>query len=207
MHAKDLLEKTVKRWTYGEDNFLTRLATISQLSLEDPRITDEYNDEILDITIQKTLLKVQTAVRDTDRGWQDDAELDEECQAKCWALKILVNRLKTVEDTELAKTLAGPVYKLLNALIAKEGELSKKGNTPKHHKSRLRLRAAQLMLKLCRNKLFDELLTPADFDQLAIVAQDKHANVRRGFIEKLQEVPGQEPAPEPLLHDRIPYRL
>lgn len=187
MHAKDLLDKTVNNWSYGSSNFLTKLATISQLSLEDPHITDEYNDEILDITIQKTLLKVQTPVKDTDRGWQPDLELDEECQAKCWALKILVNRLKTVEDPETAKTLAGPVYKLLNALIVKEGELSKKGNTPRHHKSRLRLRAAQLMLKLCRSKLFDDLLTPAEFNQLAIVAQDKHANVRRGFIEKLQK--------------------
>jgi sister-chromatid-cohesion protein PDS5 len=187
MHAKDLLEKTVKGWTYGKDNFLTKLATISQLSLEDSRITDEYNDEILDITIPKTLLKVQTVGQDTDLAWQPDLELDEECQAKCWALKIVVNRLKTVEDPETAKTLAAPVYKLLNALIAKEGELSKKGNTPKHHKARLRLRAAQLMLKLCRAKLFDELLTPAEFNQLAIVAQGGNKNIRRGFIEKLQK--------------------
>ena len=187
MHAKDLLEKAVKGWTYGQDNFLTKLATISQLSLEDPRITDEFNDEILDITIQKTLLKVQTAARDTDRSWQPDSELDEECQAKCWALKIIVNRLKSVEDPETAKQLAGPVFKLLNALVAKKGELSKKGNTPKHHKSRLHLRAAQLILKLCRSKLFDELFSPADFNQLALVAQDHQPKVRRGFIEKLQK--------------------
>lgn len=187
MHAKDLLDKTVRGWTYGEDNFLTKLATISQLSLEDPQITEDHNDEILDITIQKTLLKFHTAVRDTDRGWQPDSELDEESEAKCWALKILVNRLKTVDDPERAKEFGSPVYKLLNALISKEGELSKKNQTPKHHKSRLRLRAAQLILKLCRGKLFDELLTPAEFNQLAIVAQDKHANVRRRFIEKLQK--------------------
>jgi sister-chromatid-cohesion protein PDS5 len=187
MHAKDLLDKTVKGWKYGKDNFLTKLATISQLSSEDPRITDEYNDDILDITIQKTLLKVQTPRRDTDQGWQEDDELDEECQAKCWALKILVNRLKTVEDAETAKVLAGPVYKLLNALISKEGELSKMANTPTHHKTRLRLRAAQLMLKLCRSKVFDELLTPAEFNDLAVVAQDRNANVRRRFIEKLQK--------------------
>jgi sister-chromatid-cohesion protein PDS5 len=195
MHTKDLLEKTVNNWVYGEKHFLTKLATISQLSLEDPKITDEFNDEILDITIQKTLLQVQTAAQDTDRSWQPDSELDDECQAKCWALKILVNRLKTVEDPETAKTLAGPVYKLLNALIAKEGELSKEGNTPKHHKTRLRLRASQLMLKLCRSKLFDDLLKPTDFNRLALVAQDKHPNVRRGFIEKLQKylVKGQLP--------------
>jgi len=57
MHAKDLLEKTTQGWTYGEGNFLTKLATMSQLTLLDPKITDDSNDEILDITTQQILLQ------------------------------------------------------------------------------------------------------------------------------------------------------
>jgi sister-chromatid-cohesion protein PDS5 len=187
MHAKDLLEKATKDWTYGSDHFLTKLATISQLQLLDAKIAEEANDEILDITTQQILLKVRTSKKDSDPSWQSDGEVDEECQAKCWALKILVNRLRTTEDTDVAKRLAGPVYKVLNKLILKHGEISKQNNTPKHHKSRLRLVAAQLMLKLCTNKTLDEFLSPVDFAHMALVAQDPLGNVRRGFVEKLQK--------------------
>jgi sister-chromatid-cohesion protein PDS5 len=43
------------------------------------------------------------------------------------------------------------------------------------------------MLKICTSKLLDSFLTPTDFNRLALVAQDKQANVRRGFVEKLQK--------------------
>jgi sister chromatid cohesion protein PDS5 len=43
------------------------------------------------------------------------------------------------------------------------------------------------MLKLCTEKRFDEILTPTEFNRLAFVAQDQLANVRRGFVEKLQK--------------------
>jgi sister-chromatid-cohesion protein PDS5 len=98
-----------------------------------------------------------------------------------------VNRLRGTEDPEVAKETAVPVFKLLNALIVKEGEISKQNDTPKAHKSRLRLLAAQSMLKLCKNKNFDGILSPTEFNRLAFVAQDRLAQVRRGFIEKLQK--------------------
>ncbi|TVY54635.1 Sister chromatid cohesion protein pds5 [Lachnellula cervina] len=187
MHAKDLLEKSTQDWQYGEDHFLTKLATISQLTFLEPSTIGKINDDILDITTQKILLQVRTTRNDGDSSWQTGAEVDEECQAKSWALRILVNRLRATDDPETAKMLAVPVYKLLNQLIFKNGELSKKNDTPKSHKTWLRLLAAQLMLKLCTNKLFDDLLSPIEFNRLAFVSQDPLANVRRGFVEKLQK--------------------
>ncbi|PQE32263.1 hypothetical protein CJF32_00001018 [Rutstroemia sp. NJR-2017a WRK4] len=187
MHIKDLLDKTTKGWKYGGDHYLTKLAAISQLQLLGAKIAEDYNDDILEITTQNILLQVRTPAKETDPLWQSDEELDEECQAKCWALKILVNKLRTVETPEEAKIVAQPVYKLLNALINGNGEISKQKDTPQHHKSRLRLLAAQLMLKLCTTQMFDDLLTPANFDRLAFVAQDELPNVRKGFVEKLQK--------------------
>ena len=187
MHAKDLLEKSTTDWKYGEDHFLARLATISQLSVMDAKFADEISDKILEITTQQVLLQVRTRANDTDPSWQPDSELDDECQAKLWSIKVLVNRLRGAEDPEVAKETAAPVFKLLNALILKEGEISKQNNTPKAHKARLRLLAAQSMLKLCTRKAFDDNLTPTEFNRLAFVAQDRLANVRRGFIEKLQK--------------------
>jgi sister-chromatid-cohesion protein PDS5 len=187
MHAKELLEKTTTDWKYGEDHFLTKLATISQLSIMDSHFADEVSDAILDITTQQVLLKTRTAAQDTESSWQTDSELDDECQSKLWAIKILVNRLRGTEDPDAAKQIAQPVFKLLNALITNEGEISKQKDTPKAHKSRLRLQAAQSMLKLCTDKTFDNILTATEFNRLAFVAQDRLAAVRRGFIEKLQK--------------------
>ncbi|KAF8851743.1 hypothetical protein BDZ45DRAFT_808062 [Acephala macrosclerotiorum] len=188
MHMKDLLDKSLDGWVYGQSHFLTKLATISQLTLLDRKITEDRNDEIIDITTQQILLKYQTPKSDADPDWQH-GQIDEECEAKCWAIKILVNHLRTIDDVDTAKRLAGPVYKLLNLLIIKAGELSK-GNdalTPKHHKSRLRLLAAQQMLKLCTQKVFDDLLGPQEFIKLSFITQDPLEVVRRGFIEKLQK--------------------
>lgn len=187
MHMKDLVDKALGGWTYGEDHFLTRLAAVSQLHLLDPKLLEDLNDEIIDITTQQILLKTRTPKSVDDPQWQSDEDMDEECQAKCWAIKVLVNRLRTTDDPEIAKNIAVPVYKLLNKLIVKKGELSKQNDTPAHHRSRLRLLAAQQMLKLCKIKIFDELLSPVEFNQLALVAQDSLANVRSRFIEKLQK--------------------
>lgn len=187
MHTKDLLEKTTTGWKYGEDHFLTKLATVSQLSIMDAKFADEISDQILEITTQQVLLKVRTPAQDTDPSWQSDSELDEECQAKLWAIKVLVNRLRGTEDPDAAKQTAAPVFKLLNALVLKEGEISKQNDTPKAHKARLRLLAAQSILKLCTKKTFDDILTPTEFNRLAFVAQDSLSNVRRGFVEKLQK--------------------
>ncbi|CZT03551.1 related to SPO76 protein [Rhynchosporium agropyri] len=187
MHMKDLLDNALSGWTFGEDHFVTRLAAISHLHLLDPKLMEDMNDEIIDITTQQILLKTRTSKSEDDPQWQSEEEMDDECQAKCWAIKVLANRLRTTDDPETAKTIAVPVYKLLNRLITKGGELSKQNDTPSHHRSRLRLLAAQQMLKLCKIKTFDELLSPAEFNQLALIAQDSLANVRSGFVEKLQK--------------------
>jgi sister-chromatid-cohesion protein PDS5 len=188
MHAKDLLQKSTKDWTYGSDHFLTRLAATSQLMLLEPNaVDDETNDTIIDITTQHLMLQARTPAEEDDKTWQDESELDEELQAKCWALKILVNQLRNIEDPERIKASAPPVLKLLNALVHKEGDISKTHATPKHHKSRLRLVAAKLLLKLCTNKMFEVLLSPIAFNHLALVAQDSIFQVRRGFVEKVQK--------------------
>ncbi|CAG8974129.1 hypothetical protein HYALB_00002765 [Hymenoscyphus albidus] len=187
MHGKDLLDKSTQNWEYGSSHFLTKLATISQLILSDSSIADEANDEILDIATTKLLLQVRTSAMDDDPEWKSEADIDEECIAKCWALKILVNNLRVVHDKETLKTFAVPVYKLLNKLVKEGGEISKNKDSPKYHKSRLRLLAAQSILKLSAYKFLDSLLTPVDFNQLALMTIDPITEVRRGFVEKIQK--------------------
>ena len=187
LNAIDLLQKTLKDWAYGTTHFLNRLATVSQLELLAPNVTEDAEDKILNMAVQQVLLEVRNEASDGDPDWVDDADLDEECQAKCLALKILANRLRSMEQPDDAKEKAKPVWKLLMKLIRSKGELSKTKATPKHHRSRLRLLAAQLLLKLCTQKHFDDLLSPEDFNALALTTQDAVQEVRHGFVRKLQK--------------------
>ncbi|KFY73322.1 hypothetical protein V499_06585 [Pseudogymnoascus sp. VKM F-103] len=198
VHARDLLTWATKDWTYGSDHYLTKLACISQLTLLAPTIMDEFHDPILEITSQQVLLQYRTEPSSSDRSWVDDAAVDAECEAKTWSLKALVNRLRVVTDPASAAELAPPVYKLLLTLLTSEGELSKTASTPKHHKSRLRLLAAHLLLKLSTTKAFDAQLSPKSFLRLATVAQDALFPVRRRFIDKLQKY---------LVLNRLPMRF
>ncbi|KAL7626837.1 Sister chromatid cohesion protein pds5 [Parahypoxylon ruwenzoriense] len=185
--ATDLLQRVMKDWSYDSPHFLTKLAAVSQLELVASKVTADANDEIIDMVLENVLLKVRTDAKDSDPEWVADSELDEECQIKCWALKLVVNRLRGTQDLEEVKELAKPVFKLLRTLLKQQGELCKVKDTPKHHKARLRLLAGQLFLKLCTSKHFEELFSPTDFNQLAFLTQDQSAMVRRLFIEKLQK--------------------
>ncbi|KAI8959150.1 armadillo-type protein [Daldinia sp. FL1419] len=185
--ATDLLQRIMKDWGYNSPHFLTKLATVSQLELLAPKVTADVNDKIIDTALEDILLKVRTDAKESDPEWTTDSELDEECQVKCWALKLVVNRLRGVRDMDEAKELAVPVFKLLRSLLKQNGELCKIKDTPRHHKARLRLLAGQLFLKLCTSKHLEEIFSHADFNQLAFLTQDSCTMVRHLFIEKLQK--------------------
>ena len=194
MHAKDLVQRCIKGFKYGSDAFLSRLAALSQLMLLAPKEVEEESDAVVEIAIKQILLKVRSPSENSDYEWED--KVDDECEAKMWALKILVNRLRSHVDPSTLKHVAEPVYKLLKALIVEDGELSKAKDTPYSHKPRLRLLAAQLYLKLCTQKVFSELLLASDFNRLALVAQDVLYPVRSGFVTKLQKYLGQHKLPQ-----------
>lgn len=187
MYAKDLVQRCVAKWTYGSDRFLTRLAALSQLNLLAPREADEESDAIISIAVNQILLSNRSPQPDSGYSWSDD--VDDETAAKEWALKIVVNRLRAkggADSDDDFRAHADPVYSTLIKLVTSEGELSKKKDTPATQKSRLRLLAARLLIKLCASDgLCDHLLTPRDFNSIALVAQDPLLPVRSGFIDQL----------------------
>ena len=185
--AAHLVQKCINKLEYGGLGFLSRLATLSQLFLLAPAETEEDGNTVIDIAIKEILLQVRnpsTAPSDTYL-WSSD--LDVECAAKCWALKIIVNRLRSHPNPRTLAVFAEPVYSLLSNLVSKEGELSTSGETPPTHKSQLRLRAARLLLKLSTSKSHEVLLTPSAFNRLAEVAQDALFPVRSLFLHRLQK--------------------
>ncbi|KAJ5785425.1 uncharacterized protein N7503_010637 [Penicillium pulvis] len=189
MYAKDLIQKCVKKWKYGSDHFLTRLATLSQLNLLAPREADEESDVIISIAINQILLTNRKPEENSQYTWSE--EIDEETHAKEWALKVIVNRLRAKDGSDSDddfRAHAVPVYDTLNKLVAGKGELSKEKDTPAHQKSRLRLLAAKSLIKLCASStLCDHLLAPADFNMIALMAQDELEPVRIEFINYLRK--------------------
>ncbi len=196
MLAKELVHKCVKGFEYGGEGFLARLATLSQLMLLAPDQVDGESDAVIDIAIKQILLQVRTPSTESPDSYKWSPEVDTECSAKCLALKILVNRLRSHPTESTLAEVASPVYNLLSTLISQDGELASTKNTPSTHKPRLRLLAARLYLKLCTKRTHDALLSPAAFNALAVVAQDAELRVRAGFLQRLRKYLGQQKLPQ-----------
>ena len=194
--ARDLVSKCADSFAYGKDGFLARLAALSQLMLLAPNQANQESDVISEITIEKILLQVRSNFAETPESYSWTSSVDIECEAKCWALKILVNRIRSHPDPDTLSEMADPVNKLLSTLITQKGEISSSRNTPSAHKSRLRLTAACLCLKLCTKKHTDALFTPTAFNALALVAQDPVLNVRSSFMQRLKKYLGQQKLPQ-----------
>ncbi|OAA74636.1 bimD protein [Akanthomyces lecanii RCEF 1005] len=185
--ATNLLRKTMQDLAYGKPHFINKLATISQLERLVPSVTVDEGDAIQDLTIKSILRQVHTDAKPgADPSWVDDADMDEEIQAKCLALRILANQAIANQNEPDSETRIKTVFKLLKTLVVSEGEFCKVKDTPQHHKKRLRLLAGLLMLKLCTIKKYDEQLDPVTFNKLAELVQDSEVQVRRRFMEKLQ---------------------
>ena len=184
--ATNLLRSVMKNWTYGSSHFLNRLAAVSQLSRLAPSVTADSHDAILDLTIKQILRSVRTDAKPSDPSWIDDADMNEELQAKCLSLRIVVNQALADEEEPDAVERVKPIFKLLKTLVVAEGEFCKVKDTPLPHKKRLRLLAGLLILKLCSVKKYDDQFDPASFNKLAELVQDSELQVRRRFMEKLQ---------------------
>jgi sister chromatid cohesion protein PDS5 len=189
IYAKDLIQKCTKDWKYGSSHFLPRLATLAQLSLLTPDQAVEESDAIVSIAVDKILLNGRSSTPDAGYVWSE--QVDEETSAKELALKIIVNRIRSWQDAESLKEQAAPVFQILTTLVTNEGELSKKRDTPAAQKSRLRLMAANLILKLCsKSRTLDDFCTGQNFNSISFVAQDPLIEVRSGFISKLKKYLG-----------------
>ena len=192
-HASDLVSNCVTGFKYGSANFLSRLACLSQLMLLDGQQLEDEADPVLDIAMSQILLQNRRKPAGDDLAWEETA--DEECEAKIWALKILVNRVRAYEGDERAAEIANPVFKFLDNLVQRKDETSNEEKAPSPHRTRLRLEAALEYLKLCKSREFDAMVKPPAFNALAMVAQDEQHQVRDTFARKVKKMLGQDLLP------------
>jgi sister-chromatid-cohesion protein PDS5 len=195
LNMQNLLKQCLHGFVYGTEHFMARLAAMSQLMLSaETHLRDgEDVDPVIDIAIKQVLSENRTSIPEDDPEWLDQP--DEECEAKSWALKLLVNRLKSFGRASAAQGAAKNVYTLLNRLIVQEGELITGATSPKAHRSWLLLQASIQMLKLSSTEDLDRLLTPKSFNRLAILAQFPNSHVRQGFVDKIRKYIGQGKLP------------
>ncbi|KAF2751452.1 hypothetical protein M011DRAFT_114758 [Sporormia fimetaria CBS 119925] len=193
IRAKEILVKSIKNFEYGCSHFLTKLAAISQIVLLAPDECEDDNDEIIGLAVSHVLLKPHAASSEADSEWMNTP--DEDMVARKWALRILVNRLRSYPEKEDIEGVARPIYTMLNKLVKEFGESSKKRNTPLAHRNLQRLVASQFLLKLSCTSRLDGLLAPTDFNELALVTHDPHAEVRTGFVTRLLKYLGQNRLP------------
>jgi sister-chromatid-cohesion protein PDS5 len=195
-YAKDIFKQCTQGFEYGSGNYLARLAALSQLMLLGADYLEESETDVVVHIAIKQVLTNPDATPEPDEGDPDPAwtsELDDNCAAKFWALKILVNRLRGYpEDSSVIEGASQPVFQFLNTLVQKHGQITKTRRSPKAHQSRLRLVGAQLLLKLCCEKRFNQRLTPTAFNALATVAMDPNPQVRAGFTNKIMKYLGQQ---------------
>ncbi|KAI4654134.1 hypothetical protein J4E93_001904 [Alternaria ventricosa] len=189
MHAKEILTKSIKGFQYAGAHWLSKLAALSQLVLLAQQDCEDDMDAIVEIAIKEVLQKPHVMLADADIEWMDIP--DDEIQGRSWAIKILVNRLRSLPSDANFNDAAEDTYRLLNRYVKDSGEGSADGNTPAGHKSRQRLLAANSLLKLSCNKRLDAFLSPADFVQLALITHDPCAQVRQSFADKLMKYLGQ----------------
>ena len=192
MLAKELVSKCIKSFKYGGVGFLAQLATLSQLMLLAPSQANQEIDAISTVAIQDVLLQNRSSGTDVSTNYAWTSSIDAECEAKCWALKILVNRVRSHLEPDTLAEIAEPVYRILSKLVANDGECLASNDTSATHKPHLRLLAARLFLKLCTKKHADALLNPISFNALALVTQDVVLQVRSSFLQRLKKYLGQQ---------------
>lgn len=177
---------SVGNLAYGSDHFLTQLAVLAQVSLISPSMIEERSNEITSFCVKELLMKNRLVREEQDMmTWSEDVE--EECTAKCLAIRLLGNRLRGYHAAETAPEIALPVFKALRSLVINMGELSKSEDTPLAFRARLRLEAANMVLKLAVLPVYDRLISVDDFTQVALFAQDLEYNVRKRFLTHLSK--------------------
>lgn len=193
MYAKEIAQKALKNWKYGAPHFLARLAAVSQISLLAPAAVKEEEDQILQIAVADLISQNQSG-DNNQSAWSEKPS--HETIAKELALKILVNRCQAEDekaDAAAFDELVNNVYVILMKLVECDGEYTDTEDTPKAQRSRLKLAAVKLILKLCKSKRrCEEFVSPAMFNSIARTLIQKPHEVRSGVTRQLKKYLGQD---------------
>lgn len=200
MYAKDILSKALKDCKAGSDQFLGRLAAISQICLLAPSIATLEADAIIKLAVAEILLKTRShSTKGNSNAW--DEVHDSETISKGLALKILVNLVRSQDekaDDSQFQQFTTEAYKYLTKLVTDDGEIATSKDTPAAQRNFLRLTAARFILKLSTHKKkCEELVSASMFNSMAMILINPPNAVRTGFVNQLKKYLG---------HGRLAHR-
>jgi sister-chromatid-cohesion protein PDS5 len=121
------------------------------------------------------------------RAWSDttdsNAELpSNDCAERAAGIKFISKYLTQESDEEeKGRTFLDLLFKI----IERDGECCTEGGANEVDKATLRLASATAILKLGRQKRYEQYITPSRFQQLALFSSDRSVMVREGFARQL----------------------
>ncbi|CUM53820.1 uncharacterized protein AC631_00245 [Debaryomyces fabryi] len=188
--------------------FVTHLSAIAELFLVDPLSVEDLAGDLTVLLIKEILLQNRKDDEENAIGnekWIDDFKLDSHFESystlyeKVLALRIFVNRLKSIDKsflnkselTQEATSVAQPIFKLLLSIIGNGGEIVKEKagatSTPKIYQLKLRLISGLYLLKLAKCPIFNDMFNHSTINRLIYLLQDQNDDVRHEFLMKLEK--------------------
>ncbi|KAF9906908.1 hypothetical protein EC991_011471 [Linnemannia zychae] len=191
--CEDIAETCSENLDVSSPDLLKNLTILSQITLYSPQVFESVSGDVVAFIMKKLLLTntpEQETRYDITEDWVEKSELDQYSLSKIMGLKVLVNRAIVLleSDPEAAQSAVRPVFQLLWALIAQEGELVAEKNTNAVMKSHLRLNAARFVIKLTRGRPpYEKMVAVADYCRLSLVIQDPVYRVRHGLASRIMK--------------------
>lgn len=173
---------------YDSLHLLTALSSLEELAEAYTDIFQISHKKIIKDFIVKRLLVVDRAqleYKEGDPEWCADDQVSYETQAKVLGIRLLVSWLVGLKSD--FEHYASPVLRLLDAVLAHDGDLQGDDNISAHDRSRLRLASSCGLLKLAQCSHYHELISQSLFQRLALSIQDTCSEVRDGFTSVLQQ--------------------
>jgi sister-chromatid-cohesion protein PDS5 len=173
---------------YDNPHLLTALSSMEEIAESYTEIFQTCHKKVIkDFVVKKLLVedRAQLEYREGDPEWCSDEQVSFETQAKVLGIRLLVSWLVGLESE--FEHFASPVLRLLDMVLAHDGDLQGDDNISAHDRSRLRLAASCGLLKLAQCSHYHDLISQPQFQRLALSIQDTCDEVRDGFVTCLHQ--------------------
>jgi len=157
---------------YDHAHLHTTLISLGQIAKLQPAMFETKHKLIIRDFVVKKLLVTDRAEQEYQEGaeeWCEDDQVSYEARTKVLGMKLLVCWLLGLQaDHEKS---SHPVLRLLDTVLAHDGDLQGDDNISAPDRSRLRLVAACGLLKLAQSSHYQELISVEQFQRLALTVQ------------------------------------
>jgi sister-chromatid-cohesion protein PDS5 len=174
----------------GEPRLETSLKAMVCLVEKAPELLDESHEDIIDTFVREDLL--MSVERPVTEGEPEDVaeweqHVSDEVRAKITGIELMAAYIggRVYQDYEDAAESAKSRIDFLFHVVEQDGNVNDELQTSAPDCSRIRLAAAEGLLRIFTNKHLFQLLGPGQFDILAMMMQDSCEQVRSRFSDKL----------------------